>query len=282
MHPSKWVGVASLVLSVSLTGCNPSNHSQAQQAAKADVAPTASSSQSSRSTSPAVVPSVAPSAEALAGQLVAALDTGALPAKQLTPEFRQKLAPKAFSEAHADEICTSWLAQARGTIGAIRSWQNVGALPGATAFLAQTKDQTLALRFTGSQPPMLDWFSMAPSSTLVIPATPPLGAAGFTVVAFVQSLHMTPKMLAAEEMALDWKSRIAPPFDSDRAKGYNEGLLLARLHEMREQMTPLEIVSWTEETVRWKRPGRLTEQVFRLTAGGRPWDRQIVAIESFP
>jgi hypothetical protein len=151
-----------------------------------------------------------------------------------------------------------------------------------TAFLAQTPTHTLALRFTMTAPTMLDWLSIAPSSTITIPNAPMLGATGFAAVAFVQSLQMEPIALAGECLALAWKSRMAPPFDSDRAKGYNQGLLTARLQELRSPMAAVELVSWTEDTVRWKRRGAATEQVLRMASGPRPFDRQIVAIESFP
>jgi hypothetical protein len=220
-------------------------------------------------------------AEAFAGQFLKAVNDGTATPAMLTQQFKKVIAEPVFESDRAagySEIgAASWLAQFKGKLpGAVVGPAVVGTDPNAPGYcvlIDASPKITFPLRVvpaTGGW--QADWFGVssgvAPQSVLSG------GPAGFSAIAFLGAVAAKDDRLAEVLMTPVLKARLAPPFDSDKARGYNRGILSGKLSDLRGSATgfTLDRVDGSAVTATFAAGGAKKSVTLKFIKGERPWD----------
>ena len=140
------------------------------------------------------------------------------------------------------------------------------------------KETITAYRLTATDPPasglirvvksdsgwQLDWLSLGGPPGVTLPKTDE-GEAAFTTLAFLDAIVSNTLLLAEASIRPEARARLAPPFASDKARGFNRGLLQRAIEEFRGMARGYEISSLQREGNRVTVSGTLDGKPFSLT-----------------
>ena len=242
--------------------------------------------------SPAGTPAAPPDgrgAAAFAGDFLKAVNDGTATPAMLTPQFKRVVAEPVFESdravGHSEHSADAWLGQWKGKLaGAAAGPSFPGSETEAVGFAGvagtdPAKRMRFALRVVNAGGWKVDWFVVTPDAGGKVMSLTP-GPAGFAAVAFLDALMARDDRLAEALMTSALKARIAPPFDSDKAIGFNRGILSNRLADVRGPATGYAITSSDNQSVSAELTfaGSSKPVTLKFAPGERPWDWRVDAI----
>jgi hypothetical protein len=222
-------------------------------------------------------------AEAFAGQFLKAVNDGTATPAMLTPQFKKVIAEPMFESdkavGYSEVGAESWLARLKGKLPGVRPTAEVigtggEALGYAGGFGGPGQWTAYALRVASAGGVyQADWLGVAPVEGWHNAFTPG-GPAGFPAAAFLQSVVAGDDRLAAGLMSSAMKARMAPPFESDKALGFNRGLLAGKLADLRgtAKRYKLSVVNGAEATAELIADTGPKPLALKFVKGERPWD----------
>lgn len=230
-------------------------------------------------------------AELFAINFLKALNEGTATPAMLTPQFKRVIAEPVFTAdraaGYSDDGAAAWLAQFKGRMaGATITPHVAGTGPDAPGFTGTAAGGSplrsrYAMRLVNPGDGWkADWLIVGPDGGSSPQNFSPGGPAGFAGLGFLIALTAKEHNLAEALMTPGLKARMAPPLDSDQARGYNRGLLMTKLAHLRDGATGVAIDRSEGQTV----TGTLTNGVRRVLTlkfarGERPWDWLVDDIE---
>lgn len=230
-------------------------------------APTSSAAKAANPTASKSSPSR--SADAFAAAFLAQVQAGTATPDQLSASFRSLIAEpvleadRAAGYSHAE--AEKWLRSFTGSSFQCDA-KPVFATADVAGFRGRAGSATFALRVrkTGSGW-VVDWF--APIGPAAIPL-PVANAESFTAAAFLDAVVSKSERFAEGLLTTGAKTREAPPFASDKTRGYNRGVLKRRLEEFRGGAVAYNLAAVSGDTV----TGTLGSQPFtlKLSPGTEP------------
>jgi hypothetical protein len=228
-------------------------------------------------------------AQAFAGQFLRAVNDGTATAAMLTPQFKKIIAEPVFESdralGYSDAGAASWLSSLKGQLPGPVIGPGIGADPKAQGFVGWNLDGNPTSWYVIRIVPagngwQADWLSVLPASVLY-DAREKDGLAGIAGAAFLQAMIGKDDRLASGLMSPALKARLAPPFDSDKTRGFNRGILSGKLADLRGGATEARVTSATGNTVTATliAGGSSRSVALKFVEGERPWDWLVDDIE---
>lgn len=230
-------------------------------------------------------------AELFAIHFLRDLNEGTATSAMLTPQFKKVIAEPVFEAdraiGYSDDGAAAWLARFKGKMGTATITPHVAGTtsdaPGFTGTAAGGSPLRSRYELRIVNPGdgwRADWFVVGPDGGATSQNFSPGGPAGFAGMAFLEAVIAKDAALAEGLMTPALKARLAPPFDSDKARGYNRGILAAKLAELRGSSTGYAVERVDGTTVSAALTGSEKKAVtLSFAKGDRPWDWLVDRIE---
>lgn len=199
---------------------------------------------------------------------VQSIQAGNPQADQLTADYKKVIAEPGLAAerelGYSDSGAVKWLTAFSGRKFALDPkpiFDTAEAAGFRGTITGGEADRSFSLRLLKNKAGWLvDWFGPVGPAGVAVPASSS-PAAGFAAAAFLDAVVARADELAIGMLTPEAKAKHGPPFASDQARGYNQGILRRQLDELRAGATNYNLTKITDTTI----VAQLGEQPITLT-----------------
>lgn len=251
------------------TGSKSTDGKKPENAGKTEASTTSTTSKPAAATA---------AADQFAAAFLSSVQAGKATPEELAPAFRSQIAEPVLEADRATGFSRSaaekWLQQYSNQSFQLDA-KPVFTTANAAGFRGNTGERTFSLRLVKAPTGWLvDWFAPVGPAGVKLPVN---SAEGFAAAAFLDAVVSKSERLVEGMLSPAAKTREAPPFASDKARGYNRGVLLRRVEEFRSGAVAYNLAAITGDTA----TGTLGDKPFtlKLIPGTEPGQWLVDAFE---